>query len=293
MRGPRALLRFLVAAGLLLAAACKEPSARARPLSFTPVADGVEYARFRHVPAAPGTFEGHAFRIDLESAGLRVLPAGGPSVRREVDVIARSLPHSVALNASFFDEKDHAMGLVVDQGRVVSKGRIRKWGALVVEQRRARVMKGSDVDLERLPDLVVQGTPRLVIDGDVPKLKPQEAQRTAVCADGRYVTFVVVTTKVDATAFARFLARDPASGGLGCTDALNLDGGPSTQLSARLGELSVSVPGGWGVPNALVALPGLPEIPHPRPAPRADAGATDAAETAPAKDGGGASATRP
>jgi Phosphodiester glycosidase len=46
------------------------------------------------------------------------------------------------------------------------------------------------------------------------------------------------------------------SGGLGCSDALNLDGGPSTQLVAKLPSLTVSVPGGWCVPNALIALPG-------------------------------------
>lgn len=285
---PRRWRRVLVACALaLVVAGCTEPSARDRPVSFTPVADGVEYARFRGVPGVSGPFEGHAFRVDLESAGLRLLPAGGPSVRREVSVIARSLPQAVALNASFFDEKDRAMGLVVDQGRVVSRGRIRKWGALVVEKRRARVVTGDEVDLERLPDLVVQGTPRLVIDGRVPKLKPQEAQRTAVCADGSRVTFVVVTSRVDATAFARFLARPRSSGGLGCSDALNLDGGPSTQLSARLGELSVSVPGGWGVPNALVAIPGLPETSHPAPArPEKDAGAPAAEASAPDRDGG-------
>ena len=50
----------------------------------------------------------------------------------------------------------------------------------------------------------------------------------------------------------RLLLRDR----LGCRDALNLDGGPSTQLVARLGGLRTEVPGGWGVPNALIALPG-------------------------------------
>lgn len=257
------LLGALCGAALLFAAACSERQAHARPVAFSPVADGVEYARFRSVPASSGPFEGHAFRVDLEAAGLRLLAAGGPKVRREVSVIVRSLPQFVALNASFFDEEGRAMGLVVDQGRAVSRRRIAKWGALVLRGRRAEVVEGTNVDTNPSPDLVVQGTPRLVVDGQVPRLKPQVAQRSAVCAEGRFVTFVVVPTKVDATALGRFLARAPAAGGLGCNDALNLDGGPSTQLLARLGELSVDVRGGWGVPNALVALPGLPEGPLP------------------------------
>jgi uncharacterized protein YigE (DUF2233 family) len=75
-----------------------------------------------------------------------------------------------------------------------------------------------------------------------------------VCAGGNIVV-LVVSTKVEATAFARFLADPPDQGGLGCRDALNLDGGPSTQLVVKLPGLALSLPGGWGVPNALVAAP--------------------------------------
>lgn len=286
----RPLLRpgLLSAVALLLVAlaGCRESAARARPLAFVPVAEGVEYARFLGALAGDGTtFQGHAFRIDLEHAGLRVLPAGGPTVRREVSVITRALPQAVAVNGSFFDEKDRAMGLVVDQGRVISKRRLKSWGALIVEGREARIVKGSQLDVERPPGLVVQGMPRLVVDGRVPKLKPQAARRTAVCAEGRFVTLVMVTSSVDATSFARFLARPQKEGGLGCENALNLDGGPSTQMSARLVELSVEVPGGWGVPNAIVALPGLPEPPPVPPRQRApsagDAGVLADAATRP------------
>jgi hypothetical protein len=64
-----------------------------------------------------------------------------------------------------------------------------------------------------------------------------------------------VTGAVEASDLARFLAAAVAGGGLGCTDALNLDGGPSTQLSARAGEFSLDVGGGWPVPNAVAFLP--------------------------------------
>jgi hypothetical protein len=67
---------------------------------------------------------------------------------------------------------------------------------------------------------------------------------------------LVVSTKAEATAFARFLAGPRDAGGLGCLDALNLDGGPSTQIVAKLPGLELSLPGGWGVPNALVVTPG-------------------------------------
>ncbi len=61
--------------------------------------------------------------------------------------------------------------------------------------------------------------------------------------------------KAETTPFARFLTDPLEKGGLGCSDALNLDGGPSTQLVVKLPALTLSLPG-WAVPNALVVTPG-------------------------------------
>jgi hypothetical protein len=113
---------------------------------------------------------------------------------------------------------------------------------------------GADIQNPLDHRLIVQGIPRLLVEGKVPPLKPQIAERTAVCAGGNIVV-LVVSTKVEATAFAHFLADPPDQGGLGCRDALNLDGGPSTQLVVKLPGLALSLPGGWGVPNALVVAP--------------------------------------
>lgn len=260
----------------LCLAGCRGEPTPVRRVRFTEVAVGVEYARVLE-PASTlddTVFEGHAFRIDLERAGLRVLPAGGPRVRREVATIVRSLHQVVAINGSFFDEAQQPMGAIVDQGRVLSRRRLQAWGALVVEGNRARIVPGNELVLSPPPLLALQGQPRLVVDGQVPGLKPQVARRTAVCAEGTTLLFVVATRPVEASALGRFLAAPEARGGLACRNALNLDGGPSTQLEARLGEFSVSSPGGDGVPNALAALPGLPYLAPalPRPEPAAEQG---------------------
>lgn len=131
----------------------------------------------------------------------------------------------------------------------------RSWGALVIDGTKGRIMLGADIQDHRAYRLIVQGVPRLLVGGKVQQLKPQIGERTAVCAEGNVVV-LVVSTKAEATAFARFLADPPDRGGLGCWDALNLDGGASTQLVVRLPALALSLPGGWGVPNALVVAPG-------------------------------------
>ena len=125
---------------------------------------------------------------------------------------------------------------------------------IVIDGKEGRIMLGADIQDHHAHRLIVQGIPRLLVEGKVPPLKPQIAERTAVCAGGNIVV-LVVSTKVEATAFAHFLADPPDQGGLGCRDALNLDGGPSTQLVVKLPGLALSLPGGWGVPNALVVAP--------------------------------------
>jgi Phosphodiester glycosidase len=251
----RRILVVGVLAALLAVGHAGVGSGRGKPPRFITVAPGIAHATFQAHPEDAEAFSGHAFNVDLAVADLRLIPAGGPSSRRTVAEIVAPYPAIVAINASFFDADGRAMGLAVDEGRVMAGSKRRSWGAILIDDRKARIVLGAEIKDDHAHRLVVQGIPRLVVAGKVQPLKPQVAERTAVCAMGSAVVFVV-STKAETTRFARFLAAPPDQGGLGCQDALNLDGGPSTQLVVKLPALTLSVPGGWGVPNALVAAPG-------------------------------------
>lgn len=242
-------------AGLLTLAGAVASPVSAEPPRFSAVAPGIAHAVFTVQPADTEPFSGHAFKIDLDVAALRLIPAGDPPLRRSVEQIVAAYSVVVAANASFFDKEGRAMGLAVDEGRVMALSNRRSWGALVIDGNQGRIMLGADIQDPLDHRLVVQGIPRLLVGGKVQPLRPQIAERTAVCAGGNIVV-LVVSTRVEATAFARFLADPLDRGGLGCWDALNLDGGPSTQLLVKLPALALSLPGGWGVPNALVVAPG-------------------------------------
>jgi Phosphodiester glycosidase len=249
------LILVLCALTVLLAVSSAGMSpVRAEPPRFSIVATGIAHAVFEVRAADAEPFSGHAFKIELDVAELRLVPAGDPSARRTVEQIVAPYPVVVAVNASFFDKEGRAMGLAVDEGRVMASGKQRNWGALVIDGTKGRIILGADIQDHLAHRLVVQGIPRLLVGGKVQQLKPQIAERTAVCAEGNVVV-LVVSTKAEATAFARFLADPPDKGGLGCSDALNLDGGPSTQLVVKLPTLALSLRGG-GVPNALVVAPG-------------------------------------
>jgi hypothetical protein len=230
------------AAGGGRAASAAEPGS-----SWTPLGRGVE-----HRAVANGSIQGHAFRFRPADVEMRVVPAAEGHAR-----VATLAPASdaIATNASFFDETGKTMGLAVDRGRSLGGRRLSRWAAFVVDGGRARIVAGASLEDTLGHDLVLQGLPRLVVDGAVPQLKPQRAERTAVCVEDARVALVVTTTRVDATEFARFLAAAPEAGGLGCRDALNFDGGSSTQMTAHWGGFEASVDGAWGVPNALVVTP--------------------------------------
>jgi Phosphodiester glycosidase len=230
-------------------------SERGESPRFVTVAPGIAHATFQVRPDGSEAFSGHAFNVELDVAELRLVSAGGPTSRRTVEEIVAPYPAVVAVNASFFDTEGRAMGLAVDDGRMMATGKRRSWGALVIDDTHARIVLGAEIKDDHAHRLVVQGIPRLVVGGKVPPLKPQLAERTAICAKGSVVV-LVVSTKAESTPFARFLADPPDQGGLGCGDALNLDGGPSTQLVVKLPGMTLSFPRGWGVPNALVVAPG-------------------------------------
>ena len=251
----RLTLILCVAAVLPAASGAAVSSARAEAPRFSTVAPGIAHAIIEVRPPDSEPFSGHALRIDLDVAALRLVPAGDASTRRTVEQIVAPYAAAAAVNASFFDTEGRAMGLAIDEGRAMVASNRRSWGALVVDGSRARIMLGADIQDHRAHRLVVQGIPRLVVQGQVQRLKPQIAERTAVCAEGNVVV-LVVSTHAESTPLARFLADPPDKGGLGCVDALNLDGGPSTQLVVKLPGLALSRPGGWGVPNALVVTPG-------------------------------------
>ena len=112
---------------------------------FQAVASGIEHATFRVQPGNAEPFLGHAFKIDLGVAELRLVPAGGPLERRTVAEIVAPYPAVVAINASFFDKEGRTMGLAVDEGRLIASNKRQSWGALVVDDKKARIMLGGDI----------------------------------------------------------------------------------------------------------------------------------------------------
>jgi uncharacterized protein YigE (DUF2233 family) len=243
-----------LAAWLLALAAAGGP-ARADE-AWREIAPGLQH-RTLEIPTEDGDrVDGHAFRADLRRVRVGVLDArrAGRPRATAPELLAES-GALVAVNGGFFDERGAPLGLVVSGGVVRNPLRRVDWGVFSVRAGTASIVHTREYEASPGVEAAVQVGPRLVVNGRPTPLKPQTSRRSAVCVhrDGRVT--LLVTGAVEAGDLARFLAAPAAGGGLACADALNLDGGPSTQLAARAGDFSLDVAGGWPVPNAVAFLP--------------------------------------
>jgi uncharacterized protein YigE (DUF2233 family) len=231
---------------------------RAGAAGETQAASGPFGIAYRAV-SLPSGGTGHVLRIDLDHARIRVLDArdygdGSPLTAKQ---FAEFSGATAVVNASFFDVDGSAMGLLVVDGAKRQALRPVDWGVFAVgDDDSIRIVHTDAWPGEKGVAQAIQSGPRLVVGGKVVQLKRQAAERTAVCrrADGK-VELLVTRRATTLDALAQFLAAE------GCVDALNLDGGPSSQLFLGRAGVSIDVPGGWGVPIALgVFVEGVADI---------------------------------
>jgi hypothetical protein len=169
------------------------------------------------------------FRIDPALFDFRVLYS--PGLPRRVSEWGAVAGARLAFNASFFDEKDVAVGLVVSDGQVFGKSLEGFGGMFAVDAEGALSLRPLAAQPyapgERLAQ-AAQGFPMLIYPGGSAFAKEDgaRARRTALGQDagGRFVLVVAPHSAFTLAELAAWL-RDSD---LGLTLALNFDGGGST-----------------------------------------------------------------
>jgi len=156
-----------------------------------------------------------------------------------------------AINASYFAEDLTPIGLLVTNGRhLASRYPIGSWGAFWVRAGQPALLMTPDV----LPHDVTQALeckPRLVVAGRIPHFLPQPpARRSAVGMDAQgRIVLAATDARLTLDQWAACMRN-----GLRCVEALNLDGGPSTQLAVR-GAVPIDIYGGGAVPVFVTIAP--------------------------------------
>ncbi len=196
-----------------------------------------------------------ALRIDPRAHRIEVVLATEIGEKAATARAFAAATHAkVVVNGGFFDPALRPVGLRMSGGKKVAGQRSETLGALAVTDRGIAIVPGTEIaGLEGVRELVQCG-PRLVVAGSPNRLKPQISRRTVAGVDraGRLVLLVTREGAYEASALGRLLADPESEGGYGLVDALNLDGGGSTQLHAEAGGTIIDVGGATGVADALV-----------------------------------------
>ncbi len=219
------------------------------------VAPGIEYRDLIPNPLAPWAHV-HIFRINLKQQKLDLVTASDLSrPHASVEEMATHSNALVAINGGFFDTEYHPLGLRVGHGHHYTPIKpISWWGVFYTLRDKPYLSKASQYKTKsRSINFAVQSGPRLLINGKIPKLKPGVAERTAlgITKNNHVILLVTEHAAMTTTALANLMKKFP----LFCDEALNLDGGSSSQVYANVGHLHLNSYGALGVSDAIIVKP--------------------------------------
>ena len=211
------------------------------------IAPGVELRTLR----SPG--EDGAPIVAIRTTPNRIRIGGNANVpggQLEADEWRRRAGAVAAVNGGYFDALGKSLGLRISNGKRLAPLHGKSWGVFYVRNGKAAIVPTTDFKMRRSIREAVQCGPRLVEDGRPLQLKKQWARRTAlgVTRDGKVIV-AVSDGDLSLPAWASLWA---SSSGLNCRDALNLDGGSSTQLSLQTSSRQLHLRSGRAVPDAVL-----------------------------------------
>ena len=213
---------------------------------WRPVATGVDYQSEGRPPV-------HLFRLDPTRVYLDLLLSKDFNAQTLTASQYRSRGGALlVINGGFFDSAFQSLGLLHRRNQTIHSLRRTSWGVFLMNRDNtpgvipSQEWHGDEADTTTL---AIQAGPRLVVHGKIPNLKesvPDRRSAVGITPDGK-VLIAASETLLTLRQWAEFISRF-------CPDALNLDGGGSTQIAAEMPNLSLQVVGMTGVPNALAVF---------------------------------------
>jgi uncharacterized protein YigE (DUF2233 family) len=199
----------------------------------------------------------HAFKMDLKHYDLSIIPANHLNRNATtVEKMVKSCDALVGINGGFFSPEREMLGLRVQHGKLLNPLRpISWWYVFSIENNRPILINPNEFTLHPDTSFAIQAGPRLVVNGKVPNsLKTGFDQRSALCItrDKQVILISTQNLAISTKTFGDILSRPENKGGLGCYNALNLDGGSSSQLYAKIHNFELNVPNFNTVTDAVV-----------------------------------------
>lgn len=250
----RAILKIALILILLIATASV-----ATPTYWRVLSPGIQYTKLNMLS---GFHIGHlhAFRINLNDYQLELAIAGDEhdpiATVADLTLLNKGL---IGVNGGFFSQELKPLGLrIANYEQKYPLKATTWWSIFYIKEGKPHIVSQKSFKNQKNIQFAVQCGPRLIVDGKIPiTLKPGLDSRSAlgITKDDQVILAVTENLKLSTTEFAHILHRLPIDGGLGCTNALNLDGGSSTQLYAKLKNFNLNLKGYNGVTDAIIVIP--------------------------------------
>ena len=194
----------------------------------------------------------HVFRVNLKKNQFDLILADNLSRQHaSVHEFARHSKSLIALNGGFFDKKFRPLGLRISNHQQENPlKRISWWGIFYIQNQTPFLTNVRHFKRNKSISFALQSGPRLIINGRIPSLKPGVAERSALGITDNNQVIVLVTEKapMSTTDLAKIMKSTP----LNCKEALNLDGGSSSQLHADIDSFQINVDNFSHISDAII-----------------------------------------
>ncbi|WP_267257297.1 phosphodiester glycosidase family protein [Coxiella endosymbiont of Ornithodoros maritimus] len=183
----------------------------------------------------------YAWKINLRQYHFNIVTSKSLQQTALYAAQAAKIKNTVlAINGGFFTPDLEPLGLRISNNKALSSlKRIRWWGIFMIKNNRAAITSPQNYRYSPEINFAIQAGPRLIIDGRIPKLRAGSAQRSALGVTPTGDIIIAITDNnllLTATQLAILLKK------LGCSNALNLDGGTSSQLFVHTNNFLLQIP---------------------------------------------------
>lgn len=182
----------------------------------------------------------HALKINPKNFSVR------PVFNKQVQFAKTHAEQQKAIaviNANFFDPQGQVLGLVKLNNTVINhKKDVSWWSVFCIKGSAAQIIHQSEYYESRCEQAVEAG-PRLVVNGTIPKLKDENSYKTAIGINRNGSIIMVATADpVPIKELAQLFVQPENKNGFDCPNAMNLDGGSSTQMYVKTNSFELNVP---------------------------------------------------
>lgn len=212
---------------------------------------GIEYLHLPYQFLSPWSHI-HALRINLNYNFFSIVTASELlQLSAAVTEYTEKTAALIAVNGGFFDHNYKPLGLrITARHKKIPLKSISWWGVFYIEHNRPHVISMKAFQNNNQIDFAIQSGPRLLIKQQIPELKSGIAERSAlgITKDNKIIIVVTENAPLSTTKLAEIMRASP----LNCQDAINLDGGGSSQLNVQINHFNLHVPGFNNVSDAII-----------------------------------------